>query len=159
MVSSIAAFFSAFIIAYIKSWKFALILSCILPTILGIFGLGGTYIAKYAQQGVKEYASASTIAEEIISSVKTAQAFGAQHTLGRLYDQSLVRAQKVGYKQQFAGAVMLSVMFFSIYGFYALGFCTPSPLAFTYPPLFLFFPVFKIPRQYFHDPVQGCPFR
>jgi ATP-binding cassette, subfamily B (MDR/TAP), member 1 len=72
---------------------------------------------------VKEFAAASTIAEEIISSVKTAQAFGAQTTLGELYDQSLKRAQRVGYKQQLAGAIMLSVMFFSIYGFYGLGFC------------------------------------
>jgi len=61
--------------------------------------------------------------------VKTAQAFGAQGKLGELYDRSLIRAQRVGYKQQWAGAVMLAVMFFSIYAFYGLGFCmTPASL-------------------------------
>jgi ATP-binding cassette, subfamily B (MDR/TAP), member 1 len=90
---------------------------------MAIFGIGGTVIAKYAQLVVKEYAFASTVAEEIISSVRTAQAFGAQAKLSKLYDDNLVAAQRAGYKQQLTGAVMLSVMFLSIYGFYGLGFC------------------------------------
>lgn len=72
---------------------------------------------------MKEYGNASTIAEEIISSVRTAQAFGSQEKLAKLYDDNLVAAQRAGYKQQFAGAIMLSVMFFSVYSFYGLGFC------------------------------------
>ena len=85
-------------------------------------------MTKYTQLQVKEYASASTIAEEIISSVKTAQAFGAQATLSKLYDDSLAAAQKAGYKMQLSGSIMLACMFFSVYAFYALGFCTPSSL-------------------------------
>jgi ATP-binding cassette subfamily B (MDR/TAP) protein 1 len=73
---------------------------------------------------MKEYANASTIAEEIISSVRTAQAFGTQEKLAKLYDDNLVAAQRAGYKQQLSGAIMLSVMFFSVYAFYGLGFCT-----------------------------------
>jgi ATP-binding cassette, subfamily B (MDR/TAP), member 1 len=90
---------------------------------MALFGVGGTFISKYAQLIVKEYAFASTIAEEIISSVRTAQAFGAQAKLSKLYDDNLVAAQRAGYKQQLSGAVMLAAMFFSIYSFYALGFC------------------------------------
>jgi ATP-binding cassette, subfamily B (MDR/TAP), member 1 len=86
--------------------------------------VGGAFIAKYAQLVVKEYASASTVAEEIISSVRTAQAFGAQPKLSKLYDDNLVAAQRAGYKQQLSGAIMLAVMFFSIYAFYGLGFCS-----------------------------------
>jgi ATP-binding cassette, subfamily B (MDR/TAP), member 1 len=122
----LSAFFSAFVIAFVKNWKFALILSCIVPTIMAIFGVGGTLIAKYAQLVIKEYAEASTLAEEIISSVRTAQAFGTQEKLAKLYDDSLVAAQRAGYKQQLTGAIMLSTMFFSVYGFYALGFCPPA---------------------------------
>jgi ATP-binding cassette, subfamily B (MDR/TAP), member 1 len=73
---------------------------------------------------VEEYASASTVAEEIISSVRTAQAFEAQPKLSKLYDDNLVAAQRAGYKQQLSGAIMLAVMFFSIYAFYGLGFCS-----------------------------------
>ena len=90
---------------------------------MAIFGVGGGFIAKYAALAMKEYATASTIAEEIISSVRTAQAFGTQEKLAKLYDDNLVAAQRTGYKQQFAGAIMISVMFFCVYGFYGLGTC------------------------------------
>jgi len=72
---------------------------------------------------IAEYATASNLAQEIISSVKTAQAFGAQEKLSMLYDQSLAAAQRAGYKQQASGAIMIGLMFCSIYAFYGLGFC------------------------------------
>jgi len=80
-------------------------------------------MAKYAKLAIDEYAQASTLAEEIISSVRTAQAFGAQTKLAQLYDNNLVAAQKAGYKQQLAGATMLSCIFGLVYSFYGLGFC------------------------------------
>src|SRR5271169_396620 len=121
---AIASFFSAFVIAFFKQWKFALILCCIVPTIIAIFGIGGTLMTKYAKLSVTAYADASTLAEEIISSVRTAQAFGTQEKLSNLYDESLVAAQKAGYKQQLTGAIMIAAMFWSVYAFYGLGFCT-----------------------------------
>jgi ATP-binding cassette, subfamily B (MDR/TAP), member 1 len=124
VISSLAAFFSAFIIAFVKNWKFALILSCIVPTIMAIFGVGTVFIAKYTTIQLKEYGAASTIAEEIISSVKTAQAFGSQKTLTKLYDQNLIAAQRAGYRLQLSNTIVLAVMFFSVYAFYGLGFCT-----------------------------------
>jgi ATP-binding cassette, subfamily B (MDR/TAP), member 1 len=123
VTASLAAFFTAFVIAFVKNWKFAFILSCILPTIITIFVIGGGFMAKYAKLVMAEYGNASTIAEEIISSVRTAQAFGTQKKLAKLYDDNLVAAQRAGYKQQLAGAFMLAAMFFSIYAFYGLGFC------------------------------------
>ena len=80
-------------------------------------------MTKYAKRSITAYADASTLAEEIISSVRTAQAFGTQEKLSNLYDDSLVAAQKAGYKQQLAGAIMMALMFWSIYAFYGLGFC------------------------------------
>lgn len=80
-------------------------------------------MTKYAQRSIKAYADASTVAEEIISSVRTAQAFGTQEKLSILYDDNLVAAQRAGYKQQLTGAIMTGLMFWSIYAFYGLGFC------------------------------------
>src|SRR5205814_794918 len=123
VILSLASFFSAFVIAFVKSWKFALILSCIVPAIIAVFGVGGGFMAKYAKLAMQEYSTASTIAEEIISSVRTAQAFGTQDKLAKLYDDNLITAQHAEYKQQFSGAMMLAVMLFSVYAFYGLGFC------------------------------------
>jgi len=124
VISALASFFSAFVIAFVKQWVFAFILCCIVPAIIAIFVVGGGLIAKYATLSMKEYGNASTLAEEIISSVRTVQAFGTQDKLAKLYDESLVGAQRAGYRQQLAGAIMLAVMFFCVYGFYGLGFCS-----------------------------------
>jgi ATP-binding cassette, subfamily B (MDR/TAP), member 1 len=97
---------------------------------MAIFGIGGTWITKFSKLQVKEYGSASTIAEEIISSVRTAQAFGAQPRLAKLYDDNLVAAQRAGYKVQLTSTLMISVMFLSLYSFYGLGFCIFSPRVF-----------------------------
>jgi ATP-binding cassette, subfamily B (MDR/TAP), member 1 len=123
VLSSLSSFFSGFIIGFVRNWKLALILSCIIPTIMAIFGVGGGFIAKFATLVVKEYAVASTIAEEVISSVRTVQAFGTEEKLAKLYDDNLVQAQRVGYRQQISGAVMLSTMMLCVYMFYGLGFC------------------------------------
>lgn len=90
---------------------------------MAIFGIGGTLMTKYAQLAIAEYATASTLAEEIISSVRTTQAFGALEKLSTLYDGSLVAAQRAGYKQQLSGAIMMAAMFWCTYTFYGLGFC------------------------------------
>jgi ATP-binding cassette, subfamily B (MDR/TAP), member 1 len=123
-VQALASFFSAFVIAFVKQWKFALILSGLVPASLAIFAVGGTFVAKYTGLVLKEYGYASNLAEEIIASVRTVQAFGTQDKLAKLYDDNLVAAQRTGYKQQFSTAVMLAVLFFCIYSFYGLGFCT-----------------------------------
>lgn len=91
-----------------------------------IFGLGGTSIAKLAVKIVAEYSSAATIAEEVLSSVRTAQAFGTEEKLARLYDKNLDNAQKVGYKKAAVLACMFAAIFILVYLAYGLAFCNLS---------------------------------
>lgn len=128
---AVGTFFSGFIIAFTRSWKFTLILSCILPTMVLIFGFGGKAVATLAGKTVTEYASAATIAEEVLSSVRTAQAFGTEERLAEEYDGNLVAAQKVGYKKAFVMACLFSGIFTLVYLAYGLAFCTPAPPCLT----------------------------
>jgi len=127
-VSAISTFVSAFVIAFTRQWKFALILSCILPTMLLIFGVGGGTMARLAKKVVAEYSAAATIAEEVLSSIRTAQAFGTEEKLAKEYDESLEVAQKVGYKKAAAMAMMFAGIFTLVYRAYGLAFCTFPPL-------------------------------
>jgi len=125
---AMATFCSGFIIAFIRQWKLALILSCILPTMLLIFAGGGRRMAKLAAKVVAEYSAAATIAEEVLSSVRTAQAFGTEEKLALQYDQSLIAAQKVGYKKAAVLACMFAGIFTLVYLAYGLAFCNDPPL-------------------------------
>lgn len=89
-----------------------------------IFGVGGTYLAKLSAKVVSEYSAAATLAEEVLSSVRTAQAFGTEEKLAQKYDVSLISAQKVGYRKAAALAAMFAGIFTIVYLAYGLAFCT-----------------------------------
>ena len=61
------------------------------------------------------------MAEEVISTVRTAQAFGTQKVLGKLYDERVNKSLKVDLKSASVHGIALSCFFFVIYSGYALG--------------------------------------
>ena len=67
-------------------------------------------------------AEAGTLAEEVISTIRTAQAFGTQNTLARLYDDKVDEAHQVELKKAAFHGGGLAVFFFIIYSGYALAF-------------------------------------
>ena len=109
--------------AFIRSWKYTLIVVYILPLVVLIFGLGVLVLSKFSKKFVDALAAAATVAEEIISSIRTVQAYGSYDKLSQLYDTKLVNAELWGIKTQIGAAVMISTMYFSVYASYGLGFC------------------------------------
>ncbi|KAF8861956.1 putative Leptomycin B resistance protein pmd1 [Acephala macrosclerotiorum] len=121
-LNAIAAFVTAFVIGFIKSWKLTLILSSTVFAIVVIMGSGSSFIVKYSKQSLESYALGGTVAEEVISSIRNATAFGTQDKLARQYDVHLGNAEKYGYKNKFVLAIMLGAMFLIIYLNYGLAF-------------------------------------
>ncbi len=121
-LNALATFFTAFVIGFIKSWKLTLILSSTVFAIVVIMGGGSNFIIKYSKQSLESYALGGTIAEEVISSIRNATAFGTQDKLARQYDEHLKNAEKYGYKVKFALAIMVGGMFMTIYLNYGLAF-------------------------------------
>lgn len=83
-------------------------------------------VSKASKRVLAEYSSAATLAEEILSSVRTAQAFGSEDALATLYDKNLATAQKAGYRKAFSIALLMASMFASMYLTHGLAFCTSS---------------------------------
>lgn len=88
-----------------------------------IFGIGGASMRKISKIIVAEYSHAATIAEEVISSIRTAQAFGTEQKLAEEYDKSLIVAQQVGYKKAVVQAMLFAFVFSIMYFAYGLAFC------------------------------------
>lgn len=84
--------------------------------------------SKPSREVVKGYSSASTVAEEVLSSIRTAQAFGTEDALASLYDKNLEAAQKWGYRKTLASALLIASIFASIYLLHGLAFCMTLPL-------------------------------
>lgn len=73
-------------------------------------------------------AEGGSFAEEVISTIRTAQAFGTQKILARLYNEYVNGSLKVDLKAARVHGIALGCFFFVIYSAYALGellyFCT-----------------------------------
>jgi len=121
-LNATATFITAFVIGFIKSWKLTLILTSTVAAIVTIMGGGSRFIIKYNKQSLESYALGGSVAEEVISSIRNATAFGTQDKLARQYDKHLAEAEKYGYKVKFALAIMVGGMFMTIYLNYGLAF-------------------------------------
>ena len=69
------------------------------------------------------YSAAATVAEEVLSSIRTAQAFGTEDKLADTYDEKLATAQVAGYTKAYAIAFLMASMFACRYLLFGLGFC------------------------------------
>jgi len=122
VVTFLGAFVCGFVLAYVRQWRLALAMSAMLPCI-GITGaFMNKFVSKYMQLSLKHVANGGTLAEEVISTIRTAQAFGTQSTLTSLYGSHIDQSLHV---DMLAAAWLgggLSVFFFVIYNGYALAF-------------------------------------
>lgn len=121
-LNALATFCTAFIIGFIKSWKLTLILTSTVAAITLVMGGGSRWIVKYSKQSLGSYAIGGSIAEEVISSIRNATAFGTQDKLARQYDKHLADAEKYGFKTKFTLGIMVGGMFLVIYLNYGLAF-------------------------------------
>ncbi|KAI0073491.1 P-loop containing nucleoside triphosphate hydrolase protein [Panus rudis PR-1116 ss-1] len=122
VINFLAAFVTGFILAYVRSWRMALALSSILPCIAITGGVMNRFVSTYMQLSLKHTAEGGTLAEEVISTVRTAHAFGTQQILSLLYDSHIEKAFKVDMKAAAWHGGGLGVFFFVIYSAYALAF-------------------------------------
>ena len=109
-MNALATFITAFIIGFIKSWKLTLILASTVFAIVFVMGGGSTFIVKYNKQSLASYALGGTVAEEVISSIRNAVAFGTQQKLAKQYEEHLLEAQKWGLKMKIALGTMVAGM-------------------------------------------------
>ncbi|KAJ7135203.1 P-loop containing nucleoside triphosphate hydrolase protein [Mycena crocata] len=118
----IAAFFSAFILAFVRSWRLTLVLATMLPFMSLVGGLLMTFVTRYTGASLKHVAEGGTLAEETISSIRTAHAFGTQETLAKMYDTFVIKARDVDVKTAVFNGGSLGAFYFAIFGSYALAF-------------------------------------
>jgi ATP-binding cassette subfamily B (MDR/TAP) protein 1 len=85
-------------------------------------GIGSRWIVKYNKKSLESYALGGTIAEEVISSIRNATAFGTQDKLAKQYDKHLIEAEKYGFLVKLTLGIMVGAMFLIIYLNYGLAF-------------------------------------
>ncbi|KAM6523090.1 hypothetical protein FSOLCH5_003709 [Fusarium solani] len=125
---AVATFISAFVIGFVKYWKLTLILLSTVVALLLNMGGGSTFIMKYNKQNLEAYAHGGSLADEVISSIRNAVAFGTQDRLARQYDKHLGKAEFFGFRVKAAISCMIAGMMLVLYLNYSLAFWQGSKL-------------------------------
>ncbi|KAF3923923.1 hypothetical protein AA313_de0203653 [Arthrobotrys entomopaga] len=119
---SLSTFVSAFVIAFIRSWKLTLILFSAVVAINLVLGVTGKFMVKYNKLAIESYAKGGTVAEEVFSSIRNAVAFGTQAKLASQYEGFLLSAERYGRLHKTILAFMLGALMTIIYLNYGLAF-------------------------------------
>ncbi|KAI5310596.1 GTPase-activating protein [Ascosphaera atra] len=109
-IDAVATFITAFVIGFIKYWKLTLILCSSLVAIITTMGGASRFIIKCGKMSLDSYGAGGTIAEEVISSIRNATAFGTQERLAKQYDVHLRVAESWGRKLKICLGILIGIL-------------------------------------------------
>lgn len=122
-LTAVSTFITAFVIAFLKYWKLAFILTSTVVATAFILGTGMRIIVKYKQNTLDAYSLGGTVAEEVLNSMRNTIAFGTQDKLAKHYDVYLTEAKRWGFRLKAILGFMIACWFCIIY----LNYVSPEP--------------------------------
>ena len=122
VVQGLAAFISAFVLAFVTQWKLTLISCCIAPAMLLVMGITSTLEASIETGVLKVQAQAGSFAESILSSTRTAHSFGLRARLVEDFDKFLRESRRLGNKKSPLFGCLFSSEYCIIYAGFGLCF-------------------------------------
>ncbi|XP_059503332.1 bile salt export pump isoform X3 [Stegostoma tigrinum] len=127
-IQRFTTFVSGFLLGFVSGWKLTLVIIAVSPLI----GLGAALMAlsvsKLTGLGLKAYAKAGAVADEVLSSIRTVAAFSGEKKEVERYDKNLVFAQRWGVRKGMIVGVFTGYMWMIIFFCYGLAFWYGSQL-------------------------------
>ncbi|PTB65262.1 P-loop containing nucleoside triphosphate hydrolase protein [Trichoderma citrinoviride] len=118
----LAAFITAFIVAFVTQWKLTLICLCIAPTTIAVMAFVGISEAGVESKIFDIYARGNAFAEGILGSARTVHAFEMRSRLVKKFDEYLTEAHRYGRQLSPWFAGLLSVEYTVMYLGFGLAF-------------------------------------
>jgi ATP-binding cassette, subfamily B (MDR/TAP), member 1 len=128
VLSAFATFVTALLVGFVKNWRLSLILLSVVFAVVFVMGGFSIFIVRYNKRSLDAYAIGGAIAEEAISSIRTATAFNGQAQLAKRYEESLLNSMHWGFKMKVAIGCMIASMMLVVYMDYGLSFWQGSRL-------------------------------
>ena len=79
LLSLVARMLGCLIFSLFKGWKLTLVIMSFSPLAILAFNLTVQFTMKYAQQQANAYAKANTIAQDVLTAIRTVTAFNGQN--------------------------------------------------------------------------------
>ncbi|XP_071977895.1 bile salt export pump isoform X2 [Engystomops pustulosus] len=127
-IERISTFIFGFLIGFIGNWKLTLVIVAVSPLIGIGAALMALAVARLTGRELKAYATAGSVADEVLSAIRTVAAFGGEKREAERYDQNLVAAQAWGIRKGTIIGFFQGYMWCIIFLCYSLAFWYGSKL-------------------------------
>lgn len=121
-ITGLATFVAALVIAFISSWRLALVLLSVVASIIFTMGGVGKMMKGFQGQALEASSAGSTIAQEAMSSMRVISALGAQSHFDRVFTSSMAASDRFELKWRATLGVLIAMMMFIMVTQYALAF-------------------------------------
>lgn len=111
-----------FAVAFYYSWELTLVITSVVPIIFVSVYLMSVSISEAASSSFAAYSNAGSIAQQVLSSMRTVISFGGQESEIKRYGMFLNQAEAIGTTNALSSSVGVATVSASIYLIYALGF-------------------------------------
>ncbi|KAJ8021877.1 Multidrug resistance protein 1 [Holothuria leucospilota] len=118
----VSQFFAGFGIGFWKSWELTLVIMSLTPLLALCGGFMAKMISTFATKEQESYAKAGSIAEEVLSCIRTVISFGGEQKEVKRYEGELTEAKDVGIKKGAITATGIGLTMLIIFSAYALAF-------------------------------------
>lgn len=121
-LTGLATFVTALIIAFVRSWRLALVLLSVVAAIILTMGGVGKVMKRFQAQALETSSTGSTIAQEAMSSMRVISALGAQSYFEKKFKSSMAASDRFELKWRASLGVLVALMMFIMVTQYALAF-------------------------------------
>ena len=127
-VSALATFVAALVVGFVKNWRLSFVLLSVAGAIFLVMASCSAFIIKYSKLSLEAYSAGGAVAEEAISSIRTATAFNGKSKLAGKYHGSLLNTMHWGFRVKMSIGCMIASMMCVTYMQYGLAFWEGSRL-------------------------------
>jgi ATP-binding cassette, subfamily B (MDR/TAP), member 1 len=109
-IAGLSTFVTALVIAFVKSWRLALVMLSAVVSIMLVMGGVGKFMKSQQDKAIQSTAAGSTLAEETVASMRTITALGAQGHFEKEYDSRMAENLKLEWKWRASLGILLALM-------------------------------------------------
>ncbi|RUS90224.1 hypothetical protein EGW08_002005, partial [Elysia chlorotica] len=114
--------FGGFTMCFAYGWELALVMQIASPLLFLSFAVVGMVYTNMSRMEREAYAKAGGVAEEVISSMRTVQAFGGQEKEAQRYARGLTEAKDLGVRKSMVNGIGTGIGWCIIFSNWGLGF-------------------------------------
>ncbi|XP_071944971.1 ATP-dependent translocase ABCB1-like [Antedon mediterranea] len=122
VIQFLSQLISGFAIGFWKSWELTLVMMSFTPLLAICGAFMAITITSFSKKEQTVYAAAGSVAEEVLSCIRTVVAFGGEQKEAKRYSKELVAAKNVGIKKGLTTATGIGLFMFILFSSYALAF-------------------------------------